>query len=347
MLKDWFRGSSAKPEDAPTKTATRMEVDPEKSLETDESIREQRRLVFEKKLEESAKSGVRVHAMRVVTYDSIFQKAHNILLQGNQNETREGVYFNVGSNFQNTMVMSKWSLVNPKESNFEINLQMSGFSDVLAATWSTLSRYSLMYQRASSTGALVLAQFMAEKQQGMCQGMLFGMLQYPWVNGGCTRLQYVKDRQFSLSHLQRIIRGVNVGTNYSYDPMTHDSYLSYAMTWQTPKKDGFVGEICPSKGTWKVAATGHLWSHNLDSAVELEYKETREGMKSALNLGCRKRFIGGGELVASLLGFGTLKTNLTLPFGGSMPSVNQVRLSINCEYDVHSGAIKQGIVLDA
>lgn len=349
MLREWFRGSSSEAEKPAeeSKPASRMVVDAEKPLETHESSAAKRRDAYEKKLADSVREGP-PHPNKTVAYDSIFRKAQGLLMEGGNNEVQEGVTLNVARNAQNTMVSTKWLLANPQKSNWEVTLQMNGFSDILAASWSTLNRYQLTYQRVSSAGAMLVTQFMAQKQGGMTQGTVFAMLQYPWRFGGCTQVQYVKDQSFSMSHTQRLIRGVHLGTNLTVEPQTHGSYLSHAVSFTTPKKDaGFMAECTPSKGTWKVAATAFDWATNMDAAVELEYVEGREGMRSALNLGCRKGFVGGAELTTSLLGFNTAKVNLELPFGGEVQGANQFRLGFNCDYDVHSGALKQGLVFTA
>lgn len=350
MLKEWFRSSSSGSEASPTgepKKAVRMQVDAEKPLDSPESIVEQRREAFQKKLAETAAEGL-PSPNKLVTYDSLFRRAQGILLEGNNNEMQEGVTLNVSRNVQNTMVASKWHLSNPQMSHWEINLQMNGFTDVLAASWNTLNRYQLTYQRVSSTGAMVVTQFMAQKQQGMCQGTVFGLLQYPWVRGGCTQVQYVKDQSFSISHVQRIIRGVHVGTNLSLDPVTHTSSLSHAVSLMTPRRDaGFMAEFTPSKGTWRLAAVGSNWPTNVELAAEVEYKEGREGMTSAINIGARKTFVGGMQLASSLAGFNKLRVNLDIPFGGDVQGVNQFRMMMSAQYDVHGGALKQGLVFTA
>ncbi|KPA86606.1 putative mitochondrial hypothetical protein [Leptomonas pyrrhocoris] len=349
MLKEWLRGSSSEAEKPAEekKPAGRMVVDAERPLETHENSLSKRREAFEKKLAESAREGP-PHPNKTLAYDTIFRKPQSLLLEGNNNEVQEGITVNVARNAQNTMVSTKWSLVNPQMSNWEVNLQMNGFADIIAASWNTLNRYQLTYQRVSSVGAMLVTQFMAQKQGGMTQGTVFAMLQYPWRCGGCTQVQYVKDQSFSMSHTQRLIRGVHIGTNLTVEPQTHGSYLSHAISLTTPKKDaGFMAECTPSKGTWKVAATAFDWAMNMDAAIELEYKESREGMRSALNVGCRKGFVGGAELTSSLLGFNMAKVNLELPFGGETQGANQFRLGFNCQYDIHAGALKQGLVFTA
>lgn len=351
MLKAWLRGSSGE-EEKPAeekRVVSRMVVDAEKPLDTHESSESARHEAYQKKLSESLREGPPSPG-KTLTYDGIFRKVQGILLEGNASgdDALEGITINVARNAQNTMVSTKWALINPQQSHWEINLQANGFSDVVAASWSTLNRYMLMYQRYSSTGALILTQFMAQKQGGMTQGNVFAMMQYPWRFGGCTQVQYVKGQAFGISHVQRLIRGVHVGTNLSVEVPTHSSSLSHAVSIATPKKDvSFMAEVTPSNGTWKLAATAFDWVANTDVAMELECKGDCGEMKSVLNVGCRRSFVGGARLTTSLLGFNTAKANLELPFGGEVPGMNQLRLALNCAYDIHSGAMKQGLVITA
>jgi hypothetical protein len=349
MLRDWLRGSSGEAEKPveEKKPVGRMVVDAEQPLESNENTAARRREAFEKKLAESAREGP-PHPNKTVSYDSIFSKVQGVLLEGNNNELQEGIVLNVARNAQNAMVSTKWTLGSPQMSNWEVNLQMNTFSEVIAASWNTANRYQLTYQRISSAGAMLVSQFMAQKQGGMTQGTVFTMLQYPWRFGGCTQVQYLKDQFLTMSHTQRMIRGVHVGTNLTLETPTHNSFLSHAVSLTTPKKDaGFMAEWTPSKGTWKIAATAFDWALNMDAAIELEYKATRDSMTSALNLGCKKSFVGGAELKTSLLQFNTVKANLTMPFGGEVPGANQFRLEFNCQYDIHEGALKQGLVFTA
>lgn len=349
MLKQWLRGSSSETEKPAEekKTVGRMVVDAEKPLETRESSASKRREAYEKKLAESARGGP-LHPSQTVAYDSIFRRPQSLLLEGNNNEVQEGVTLNIGRGAQNTMISTKWNLSSPQTSNWEVNLQMNGFSDAIGASWNTLNRYQLFYQRVSSAGAMLVTQFMAQKQGGMTGGTFFAMLQYPWRFGGCTQLQYIKDQSFSMSHTQRLIRGVHLGTNLTVDPQTHGSSLSHAISFTTPTKaNSLMAECTPSEGTWKIATTGFSWETNLHLAAEVEYKKTRDGMRSVLNFGCKKSFVGGAELTSSLLGFNTAKVNLELPFGGEVRGPNQFRVGLNCEYDVHNGSLKQGLIFTA
>ncbi|CCW64387.1 unnamed protein product [Phytomonas sp. EM1] len=344
MLKEWLKGSPVEAEktEAPKKSA-RMVLDAEQTLDTEDSAQARREL-FEKKLADSLKEGPPM-PNKVVTYENLSQKIQSIL---KGNEFQEGLNLNVSRNLQNTLIATKWCLVNPNMSNWEINLQMNGFSDVIGASWNTLNRYQLMYQRYTRTGAMWVAQFMAQKQQGLCRGTVFTMLQYPWLPGGCSQFQYVKDQSFTMSHVQRIIRGLYLGSCLNVDPNTHASALSHAVSFTTPKKNAsFIAEWTPSKGTWSLAASSFDWGQNMDAAIEVEYKEGREGMATSFNIGCRKNFLTGTKLIASLRGFNKLRVDLELPFGGDMRGMNQFHMMFNCQYDIHSGAVRQGLIFTA
>ena len=225
---------------------------------------------------------------------------------------------------------------------------MNGFSDVIGVTYSTLSRWQLSYQRVFSTGAMFVAQLMAQSQGGMTMGTLFSMLQYPWVHGGCTQLQYVKQQQTTLSHMQKIIRGVYVGSQFSYDPNTHASSMSYAFTAHNDKKTSvWSGEMKPSSGEWKIAYLRQDWASDHEVAVQLENTEKRNGFVSLLSIGIRKVMVGGGSVSAAISGFTKLRAIVELPFGGERPGFNQVRFNYNTQYDIQSGGFKHGLTVQA
>lgn len=130
--------------------------------------------------------------------------------------------------------------------------------------------------------------------------------------------------------------------------MTHETTLSHAAVFTTPDKKMTIGaEVNPSAGTWKVLASANDWSHDLDVAMEIEYKNGREGMASLFNFGCRRHFVGGSHLTAALSGFSNLRINLELPFGGQMPGVNQMRLLLSCLYETRTGKLRQGLSITA
>lgn len=88
---------------------------------------------------------------------------------------------------------------------------------------------------------MLLTQFMAQKQQGITQGTTFAMLQYPWLPGGCTQVQYLKDQFVAINHVQRLIRGLHVGSLLNFNCMTHETTLSHAAVFTTPDKRTTIG----------------------------------------------------------------------------------------------------------
>lgn len=350
MLMEWFRGSSdqaAVATEKPVKRRT-LEVDPETPLEPSPSEDIARREeAFRQKLSASSKEGP-VSPAKLVSYDSLFRGVQGLLMEGNNAEVQEGLTLNVARNTQNIMIGSKCTIISPQMSHWEVNLQMNGFSDIVVASYNTLNRWSLMYQRVCSTGALLLAQCMAQRQQGMTQGTVVGMLQYPWLHGGCTQVQYVKNQSFSLSHVQRIIRGVHVGSNMTWDPMTKGSSLSHTVSVTNPTKTGcFAAEWSPSKGEWKLALTRKDWARDAEFGMQLDYAQRGQGMMSFLSFGLKKHFIGGGSMTAALSGFSVVKAAVQLPFGGDRRGLNQMHCLYNAQYDIHSGALKHGLVFTA
>ncbi|EAN97019.1 putative Mitochondrial import receptor subunit ATOM40 [Trypanosoma cruzi] len=350
MLMEWLRGKSEEVSAAPEKTVRRklLDVDPETPLEPSPAeAASQREEKFRRKLAASAKEGPTSPA-KLVSYESMFRGAQRLLMEGNFGEINEGLTLNVARNAQNVMISSKCVLLSPQMSHWEVSFQMNGFSDIVAASYNTLSRWSLMYQRVSSTGALLLAQCMAQRQQGMTQGTVVGMLQYPWVQGGCTAVQYVKNQSFTLSHAQRIIRGLHVGSSLSWDPMTKGTSLSHGFTAvNSLKKGSLSGDWTPSKGEWKLAITKKDWAHDAEFAMQLDHTQKDQDMTSQLSFGLKKQFIGGSSMSAVLNGFSVVKAAVGLPFGGERIGLNQMHCRYNVHYNIRSGALKHGLVFTA
>eukprot|EP00796_Vickermania_ingenoplastis_P006168 gene6168-4446_t len=331
MLKDYLRGSSSAPqeEEAPKKASSRMVVEAETPLNEAEAREERRRAVAEQKMAEIVEQGP-AQPKRMVAYDSLFQHVQEILMEdGRGNEFKEGVQINVSRRAMNAMI-------SPNMSEWEVNLQMNGFTDILAATWSTSNRYQLIYQNVSSLGSLFVAQVFAQTKGPATQGSLFTMFQYPWWFGGCSQIQYLKGQNFSLSHTQRLIRGKNVD-------------LAHALSIATHKKNTImVGEIHPLKGTWKISAAMREWGNSSKGVAELEYKETEDGQKaSALKLGFQRAFVGGANITTSLINFDAVNIDVHLPFGGSIQGLNQFKMQLKCKYDLRSGGLKHNLVLTA
>lgn len=352
MLKEWIRGSSSgteSQEQGPKKT-TRMVVEPEMSLDDTETAENRRRAVTEEKTKEMLAKGPS-KGQSAVTYDSIFAPIQEMVFQERVNEVQEGIQVQVAKHAQNAMVTSKWTFGNPQSADWELNVQMNGFSDIVAASWSTNNRYQLMYQNSFSSGALFVMQAFAQKQGYMSHGSMFSMLQYPWSFHGCSQAQYVKDQSVSFDHLQRMARGLHIGSklviNYSTPP--NIATLTHAFSFVTPKKNtSFMGEINPSNGTWKLAAVAKDWRLNTEGVIQIDYKENDQGQKSSSFLvGLRRSYIGGATLSTALANFQSLSLNLQLPFGGQLPNTNQFLMQLKCLYDIRTGGLKHGITFRA
>lgn len=349
MLADWLRGGSKQPEveNAQPKERSRMNVDPEHiaASPTDAEKKASRSDAIQKKIQNSLKDGP-PHPQNLVAYDSMFRSASSLLMDGNNAETNEGLAVNLSRNAQNTMISSKWQMGNPQTSNWEVSLQMNGFNDICAVTYSTMNRLQLMYQRMFRSGALGVAQFMQQTQGQMSMGTFFGMIQYPWVNGGCSQLQYIKQQNVTLSHMQRLIRGVYVGSSLTYDSNTHSTTASYGFCATNPTKTAsFAGEVKPASGEWKLAYTRSDWASDTEFATQLEFTEKRNGKISLLSMGVKKNMVGGGMINVVLSGFSKVRAALEIPFGGERAGFNQVQLAYNVQYDIYSGGLKHGIAL--
>jgi len=346
MLSQWFGGKTEDAKAAEVKAAKkpRMTLDPEAaSKQTEEEISANREAAFERKLRESIKEGP-AHPNNMVTYEAAFRNAQRVLMEGNMGETTEGLQLSMGRNSQNCMVNTKWTLGNPQQSNWEVSLQMNGFSDMTSVSYSTLNRWSMMHQRIFRSGAMGLVQLFSQSQGGMFMGNFVGLLQYPWVTGGATQVQYVKGQALSLSHMQRVIRGVYIGSCLNYDPNTHATSMTYAAMAHNPKKTvTLAGEMKPESGEWKVSYTRQEWTTDNEVSIQLENTEKRNGLMSFLSIGVRQQLIGGGVLNCVLSGFSKLRGVVELPFGGERQGFNQVRVSYNVQYDIQAGGLKQGI----
>lgn len=351
MLKDWLRGSSeSKTETEKKQPASRMVVAAE-TLQDEEQIKqERRRTAAEKKLSELVENGS-PRPRKMTSYDSLFEPAQDLLLSGHAHEVFDGVQVKLSRHAQNAMVSSKWMLGKPNASEWELNVQMNGFTDIIAASWSTSNRYQLMYQNVSPTGALFVGQAFSQTKGPSVQGSIFAMLQYPWAFGGCSQVQYLKGQNFTLSHTQRLLRGVHFGSNLVISSAAPDNnaVLSHAISVATPRKDVvFMGEVIPSKGEWKVAAVAKDWAMNTRGVAELSYKESEEGRKaSMLKFGLQRSFVGGANITTALINFASVNIDAVLPFGVGLQGASQFKFQVKCNYDLHTGGLKHGLVFTA
>jgi hypothetical protein len=312
----------------------------------EEEEREKARLIRQK-LREAVME--QPHASHSVTYDSLSRATNRILMEGHSSSTMEfhdGLQLCVQKQFQNTQVQSRWSFGNPQQANWESNVTMNGFNSVVSVTWSTLGRAQLMYQRMFNTGGLLVTQFMMQPTPMGNHGTLFALMQYPWVNHGCSTATFLKGQHVSLTHCSRLIRGVHVGANFNYDLNTHASTLTYAAaTTSSDKNTHWVGEWKPSSGEWKLGTATSLWAHDAEVAAQIELKEGRQGMSPNLVLGIRKPLIGGGCIHSSLANFKKIKLALELPYGLDRVG-SRIQVQYGVQLDVATGGLKHGLTLN-
>jgi hypothetical protein len=248
----------------------------------------------------------------------------------------------------NMSIASKYHLQNPQTSAWDLTLQMHGFSDFVSATFSTLNRYQLMYQRVFKSGALAVGQWMV--QPGMMSagpvpaGNFFALFEYPWRLHGSSSLTYLKGQHVSVSHTERLIRGVYIGSTMTYDLNTHNTNTTYAMQSTSADRKTIVALEAKDTGDVKVAMVKRDWSTDSEFALELDYAERKSGARTSLmNAGVRKNLIGGGILNVALSNFSKVRGVLELPFGLDRPGLNQVRVAYNISYDLANSSVKQGL----
>ena len=352
MLREYFFGKEVDPLTT-NKDSSQKESPLKKTIEvvemtnevSEEELEAKRESDFRRKLRESAREPP-PQPHNLLTYDSALRVSSRILMDGNMGgDAYDGFQVNVSRNAHNAMMSSKWHLGNPQVSHWEVGLQMNGFNDVVSASYNTLSRWQLMYQRMFTSGALGVLQFMAQPQamaMGGPPGTFFGMLQHPWVWGGCSQFQYIKPQQMSLSHMQRVIRGVHVGSQLTFELPTQSTHTSFVFS-ASRKSSTIAAEIKPSSGEWKVAATKMDWATDTEFACQLEFVEKRTGKLNLLSMGLRKQLVGGGQVQAVLSGFSKVRTLLELPFGGERVGYNAVRVTWGVQYDIGTGKLSQGL----
>jgi hypothetical protein len=287
-----------------------------------------------------------------VSFDSLSRATNRVLPTSDRGgyagpEEADGVTLSCSRNIHNIMASSKWTLGKPQSAGWEMSLQMNGFSDVTAVTYSTQGRYSLMHQRMFKSGALAVTQFMYQPQMAMMGGTFFSMLQYPWgPNGATTQVQYVRGQQVQLSHAARIVRGVNAGACMTYELPTNKTSVAYAFhTTSTDKKSQWAGSWTPATGEWKLATTKFDYQSDREIGVQIEMADKRGQLVPLMSVGFVKQLIGGGQVQALLTNFRRLKAFVELPFGGQRAGFNQVKLVWGVQFDADTGGCKHGLQL--
>ena len=365
MLKQWLqkrddadKDKAATQPSAPTKRPADEDPQLPRDL-TDEEKQAEKDAAIRRKLREASREGPAT-PNNSTSYDSLFRASQRIMMEAAGDQPSDGFQVNTSHHVQNAQLQTKFQFGggNPQMGNgpsYEVDLQMNSFSDVMSVGYSTLGRWQLMYQRVFKSGALFVGQFMvqpAAAAMGGPPGTLYAMLQYPWVNGGCSQMAYLRGQHVNVSHAQRLIRGLHVGANMTYDLGTKSTTMAYcASTTSHDKSRNWVAEVKPDSGEWKVAATKRDWASDTEFGVQLDYAEKRSPMggsgvkASTLSMSMRRPLIGGGTFAAVLTGFQKLKASLELPFGCERLGANQIMLGYNTTYDVNTGALKHGLTL--
>jgi hypothetical protein len=365
MLADWFKpadpaaapnattSSGAEGEsgaDARRKAHAQKLRDQEPAINrqlTADELREQRDAALRRKLAASAGSGG--HPDRAVSFESIFRPLNALLMTEQHSDFHDGVQLNTTRQMHNLMVASKLSVGSPQAAGWELSLQSNGFADVNAVTYTTSGRLSLMHQRMFKSGALGVAQFMAQPTPAGPQGNFFGMLQWPWMRHGSSQVNYLRGQHINLSHAAKVVRGTTVGAQMTYDMVSRSTSMTYAACIQR-KNVSWFGKWTPDKAEWQLASLRHDWELDTDIFVMVEMANRKgqsggEDLMSMVSVGLKKPFIGGSCVSACLQGFSRLKAVLELPFGGDREGLNRVTLKYCIQYDAVKGAAKQGISL--
>lgn len=351
MLTNYFTGKGAAPAEEAAAPADTTSSQRKQLLESDpvhhkEMSAEEREAESQEGYRRKLSEGDRPAPL--FAFDNALRGPQRILMEGHQDST-EGLTLNVARNVHNTMVSTKWMFGNPQSANWELSLQMQGFTDVVSVSYSTLARWSLMYQKTFTAGGLIVAQMMAQPQMmqmGGPAGSFFGLVQYPLVRGGCTAVQYVKTQQVAVSHMQKVLRGLHVGAQMSYDVNTKGSSMSYAFHSQSSDRGmTWAGELKPASGEWKVACTKADWGNDVEVCAQVEFTEKRNGLVSLMTLGLKRNLIGGGHMSAVIAGFSKIRAALEFPFGGERAGFNQVNFGYNLQYEIASGGLKHGVTI--
>ena len=330
------------------KRENRLRAEPTlRSEETEEQLYREKSA---RKLRESAASDSanrRGAAGPGLTYDSLMRPASRVMPLDPQSgiDFHEGLKLSAGRSVQNINVQSQWTMGNPQHSNWEFTMQMQGFSDVNSVSYTTDGKWTLIHQRMFRNGSFGMLQFMLNPQMGPMGNTFVAMMMYPWAtHGGTTQFSYVKGQQSSLSHAARIVRGLDVGAQLTYEMMTNSTHVSYAFhSTSADKSRNWCGSYTPESGAWKLALTKFDWNSDLEVGAQLELADKRGNLVPNFSVGFRKPLIGGGLVHCIMSNFSRLKAMVELPFGGERVGMNQVKLSWLVQYDARDGGAKHGI----
>lgn len=415
MLKEWFSGSSstastgstpangATPAPAGDKAAAATPATPAKSERS------------ERRRPRGPRGGP-----SDPTFESMDRDINKLFLDTHRGEAgeylHEGLVVALTRQAHNMQVGTKYTMAGGGEggrggpqgggSGWECSLQCHGFSDLTAATYSSLGRYSLMHQRMFRAGGVGVVQFMAQPAaaaMGGPPGTVFVMVGYPWkvapehgwykgiplvgpmvhraLNGsdatsesseetgdhhrhhasalfsmhGNTQLSYVKGQNVQLQHASRVLRGVFLGSQMTYDVTTKSTSTVFGVHIVSPDRTAqYYANVNPESGEWKISMLKKDWASDLEMAISLDVSEKppmpgagKGGPKfiPSLQLGLKKGLIGGGSLSAALQSFRRLKAVWEFPLGGDKPGWNQIKVAYGIQYDIMSGSAKHGLTL--
>ena len=282
------------------------------------------------------------------SYDKIFRPVSKVLMESMGGDGGEGMTVATTRQYMNMSVASKYAIHDKQDSSWELMLQMHGFSDFVSATYNTLNRYQLMYQRVFKTGAMLVGQFMV--QPGMMTGgpvpagNFFSVFEYPWSKHGCSSVSYLKGQYVTLSHTQKLLRGLYLGSSVTYDFPTHDTRTSYGLQAASGDRKSIYSAEVKDNGDARIALVRKDWASASEIALEVDYSEGKNGTKSSsFNAGIHRDLFGKGAFGVSLLNFQKIKGILELPFGLDKQGGNQVNFTYNLSYDIHNSSLKHGI----
>ncbi len=350
--------SSEQRREEDAKRETRLREEP--AVRTPETDERRHRDRYSAKLREAALADTPENQMRRsaaagggVSYEGLMRPAGRVMPLDPQSggpEFHEALVLSSNRMVQNMQIGTKWSLGNPQQSSWEFSLGTHGFSDSTSVAYTTGGRWALMHQRVFRNGSFGMMQFIMQPPMGggmMPPNTMVAMLLYPWApHGGTTQFQYVMGQQAQISHAARIVRGLDIGAQLTYEFMTNATSLSYAFHSQSADKSrNWCGSYTPETGAWKLALTKNDWHSDLECGAQLELSDKRGQLVPAFSLGIRKPLFGGGQVHAMLTNFHRLKAYVDMPFGGDRLGMNQVNFKWLVQYDAAVGGAKHGVTI--
>ena len=343
-MKFWRRKSEPVPDvisEEPEDMSTSIEISPENKIK-------ERAMAIKSKLKEDLRHKPKLG--QHFSYEKLFRPISQVLMDQSVGEGDEGMTMACSRQNMNVSLTTKYALKTWQTSAWDLTLQAHGFSDFLSATYSTLNRYQLMYQRIFKTGAMGIAQWVVQPGPmvpgPVPPGNFFTLFECPWRRHGCSAFTYLKGQHVSLSHTERLLRGLFAGSMLTYDLTTHNTAMSYGIQRSsTDRKTLFVAEY-KNEGDMRISLLRKDWLTDTEVVLDVDYVERKNGVRSSgFNAGIRRNLLGGGALNIILNNFSKIRGILDLPYGLDLPGANQVRLSYAINYDIPTSTLKHGMSL--